>query len=102
LFTTQPTETGTGTEVSGGSYARVAITLSSAAGTPTSSSNTNQIDFPIATASWGTIVALALFDASSGGNMIAFTEGSGLSLNPTVSSGESVRFNVGDVVFTLD
>ena len=102
LFTTQPNEAGAATEVTGGGYARVAVTWSAAAGTPTSSSNANQIDFPVASSSWGTVMAIGAMTASSGGTMRAFTEGSGLNLNPTVASGQSVRFSAGAVVITMD
>jgi hypothetical protein len=84
LFTASPTNAGGGTECSGGSYARVAITSSLAnwagtqsAGSTTASSgssgttsNNNAITFPSPSANWGTTVALGLFDASSGGNLL--------------------------------
>jgi hypothetical protein len=69
-WTTAPGEDGTGgTEVTGGSYARVSSTSadwgSASAG---DISNTSTITFPTATASWGTVVALTINSASSGGN----------------------------------
>lgn len=81
-FTAAPSDTGGGTEVTGGSYARVAITSSlanwagtQAAGSTTAStgtsgttSNNNAITFPAPTANWGTITSLAIFDAPTGGN----------------------------------
>jgi hypothetical protein len=76
LFTAAPTDAGGGTEVSGGSYARVATsgtTWNAAAGSaPASTSNANSITFPTATADWGTVVAFGLFDASTSGNLIAW------------------------------
>lgn len=74
LYTSAPTDAGGGTEVTGGSYARV-DTSSSIWGTPASGSVTNSagaITFTTATASWGTVVAVGLFDASSGGNLLAW------------------------------
>lgn len=73
-----------GTEVSGGSYARVAITpsLTSLSGTQSAgsttassgvagrSSNNAAIVFPAPTANWGTVVAAALRDASTGGTLL--------------------------------
>jgi hypothetical protein len=69
LFTVAPNKDGGGTEVSGGSYARVAVTNNTtnwpnaASGRKT---NATEIVFPQATANWGTIVAAALVSAASG------------------------------------
>lgn len=82
LFTVAPTDVaGSGTEVTGGSYARQAVTCGTSgtgAGsgwtetTPTTNiTNTADITFPVITASWGTVVSVGVFDALSGGNMIA-------------------------------
>ena len=86
LFTAAPGETGGGTEVSGGSYARVAVASSMAnwagtqgAGTTVASSgsgagtsNNNAITFATPTANWGQVVAVATFDAATGGNMLEY------------------------------
>lgn len=70
LFTAAPSDSGGGTEVSGGSYARQ--NLSTALGTHSGGviSNSSQVTFPDASADWGTILAWATFDASTGGNML--------------------------------
>jgi len=64
---------GTGyTEPSLGSYSRVAITSNGTCwATPTNGiiSNLTKIDFPQATADWGTMTYVALTDASTGGNI---------------------------------
>lgn len=75
LYTTAPTDAGGGVEVVGGNYARVALVNNitnwpNASGTPTSKSNGTIITFPIATASWGTIAAFGVFDASTSGNLL--------------------------------
>lgn len=72
LFTTIPTDAGPGTEVSGGSYARIAITNAAAASGAIS--NSTAVTFPAATGSWGSIVAFAIFDALTVGNMLAWGE----------------------------
>ncbi len=82
LFTTMPSEANSGgTEVTGGSYARQAVSTGTS-GTGVGSgftdpsagngltSNVNDVVFPVATANWGTIVGAAVYDASSGGNLI--------------------------------
>ena len=82
LFTVAPSDTGGGTEVSGGSYARVAVTSSLAnwagtqsagstvasSGTGGTTSNNAAITFPAPTANWGQAVSFRVWDAASGGN----------------------------------
>ena len=84
LFTTTPADAGGGVEVTGGSYARVAVTSSlanwagtQAAASTTASTGTNgttsnnlAITFPAPTANWGSIVAIGIFDASTAGNLL--------------------------------
>lgn len=100
LFTTNPTDAAGGTEVTGGSYARVAYaaTLANWAGTQSSgsttastgtggtTSNNNTITFPAPTANWGTITGMAIFDSLTGGNMIAWSP---LTNNKTVNNGDA-------------
>jgi len=100
LFTAAPTDAGGGTEVSGGSYARVeteAADWNTASGGATS--NANEITFPEATEDWGEVVAFALFDAASGGNMLYWGD---LSANKTVNSGDTAKFAAGDLDVTED
>jgi hypothetical protein len=69
LCTTAPTAAVGGTEVAGGSYARVAVTF--AAGTATNiAANAATVEFPLATADWGTIGHFELWDAITGGNRL--------------------------------
>lgn len=102
LFTTAPTETTTGTEVSGGAYARQSVAFSAPANqspTGTTISNSAGINFPAATASWGTVNGAALFDAATGGNMlyyIAFTSG------VAVASGDTFAISAGNLVIEED
>lgn len=92
LFTAVGTDAGTGfTEVSGGSYARVATAgadWNSASGTgPSSISNVNDLVYALATADWGTVIAFGLFDASTSGNLLAWDYLGGFAWLPcTVSS----------------
>ena len=67
-LTTAPDPDGDGTdivEVSGGSYARQPITFDPAVDNEIVSAA--DINFPVATAPWGTIKALGIFSAVSGG-----------------------------------
>jgi len=97
LFTTATSDAGGGTEVSGGSYARQAVTLSAASGG--ASSNSADITFPQATADWGTITHVALMDALTGGNMLMHTP---LDASKTVNNGDTFKINTGDLDVTVD
>jgi hypothetical protein len=96
LFTAAPGEAGGGTEVSGGAYAREAVTFSVSGDTAT---NTAAIEFPVATANWGTITHVAVFDASTGGTQIAYAA---LTTSKTISTGDVLRVPAGDLDITLD
>ena len=63
LWTSDPTDAGSGTEVSGGSYARTSATF----GSPSNGVTTNSADitFPQATASWGTVGYIGIKDRKS-------------------------------------
>ena len=77
LFTVAGADDGTGfTEVTGGSYARVATSgatwNAASAAVPSVVSNALAVAFPTATANWGTVVAWGLYDASTAGNLLAW------------------------------
>lgn len=101
LSTADPTDDGSGlAEPSGSGYARVSTSSSdwnTASGGKTA--NANDITFPEATGSWSTITHFALFDAASGGNMLA--HGS-LSASKVISNGDTAKFVAGDLDVTLD
>ena len=96
LFTTATADDGTGTEVSGGSYARKLAGLSVASGG--ASSNVADITFTIATAGWGTITHVAIMDAATAGNMIMHSP---LDVSKTVESGDIFKINAGDLDVTV-
>jgi hypothetical protein len=93
LYTVAPGVGGGGTEVSGGGYGRQTVTF--VAPINGQSSNVADILFPIAIAPWGTVVAFALLDASSGGNMLYFGN---LSTPRNVLASDQVRFAVGQML----
>jgi hypothetical protein len=82
-----------GTEVSGGAYARQAVTFSAPDVTHTLK-NSALVTFPTATASWGTVTHGALADASSGGNLLY---GGALTNPKTVDVDDTVRVNANDL-----
>lgn len=99
LYTVAPGEGGGGTEVSGGSYARTSVSFTVSGTAPTQAANSAAVEFPTATASWGTVVAAAIYDASTSGNMLAFAN---LTTSKTIDSGDVLRFNASTLVVTLD
>lgn len=95
LFTTTPNDDGTGgTEVSGGSYARVSMTNNStnfpnaSGGNPSTKANGVAITFPTATADWGTVVGMGVFDASTSGNLLAWNSLCGTSYDYTATTAD--------------
>lgn len=101
LFTALPSAGGAGgTEVVGGSYARVAVTNSAAnfpAAAAGSKANAAAITFPAATALWGDVVGYGLFDALSGGHLLKYAP---LVSTRTVQAGDQPSFGVGDLIFS--
>jgi hypothetical protein len=97
LFTAAPTDAGGGTELSGSGYTRksAAFTVS---GTGTLATNSAAVEFDAATGSWGTIVAMAIFDASTAGNMLAWAD---LTTSKTIATGDVLRIPTGDLDITL-
>ena len=98
LFTSNPAEDASGTEVStsGPAYARQSATFTVSGNT---ASNSAAIEFPTATASYGTVTHVGVFDASTGGNLIAY---SALSTSKAVGTGDVFRVPSGDFDLTLD
>lgn len=96
LFTSDPGEGGTGTEVSGGSYARQTIAFTVV---NNQASNTAAVEFPTASASWGTVTYAAIYDAVSGGNLLAY---GALTTSKTIASGDVLRIPAGDFDINLD
>jgi len=99
LSTTAPSGDGSGvTEPSGNGYARAST--DSADWSSASSfeiQNTSEISFPESTGSWGTITHFVLYDAASGGNMLAYGS---LSASQSVAAGKTARFSSGALSVT--
>ncbi len=96
LFTSDPTDAGSGTEVSGGSYARTAVTF----GAPSNGVSTNSasVEFPQATASWGTVGWIGIHDASTSGNLLYHTA---LDTSKTIDNGDIFKIAIGSLSVTL-
>jgi len=111
LFTAAPSDSGGGTEVvtSGGTlYAREAVVTSPTGSTewsaPASTTgltdNVNTLEYPTAGADWGTITSVGIFDSTTvgAGNLYFFGN---LTTNKIVNSGDTFKFNVGDLNVVL-
>lgn len=95
LYTVAPTDSTSGTEVTGGSYARQAITFAAASGGATS--NTTDIDFTGMPAA--TTLAIAVHTASTGGTMLMYGT---LTTNKTTDAGDTLRIAAGDLDISID
>ena len=95
LYTAAPSDAGGGTEVSGGAYARQAVTFSI---TTDTASNAADIEWDTATGGWGTVTHAAVFDASTSGNMLAW---SALAVSRAVTTGDVLRIPAGSLTVTL-
>lgn len=96
LHTADPTDAGTGTEVSGGSYARTSVTF----GSPSNGASTNSaaVEFPQATADWGTVSHIGIWDASSSGNLLYHTA---LDTSKAIATGDIFKIATGNLSVTL-
>lgn len=104
LFTADPTSAGLGTnEVSGGSYARVAVT-NNATNFPATSAltgaNGTAITFPTATADWGTVTHVGLCASTTEGTSDVRHRGA-LTAPVVITSGQTPTFAIGALTWTL-
>ena len=100
LLTATPSDAGGGTEVTGGSYARVGVAASlvnfagtqaaastvASSGTNGTTSNNATIAYPAPTANWGSIVAFGIYDAVTAGNLLFW---GALTTPKTVNNGDA-------------
>lgn len=96
LYTSDPTDANTGTEVSGGSYARTAVTF----GAPSNGAALNNaaVEFPQATSNWGTVTHIGILDALTGGNLLYHTA---LDSSKTIETGDIFKIAIGSLSVTL-
>lgn len=98
LFTAAPTKSGGGTEVTGGSYARVSMTMATVFPTASSSSEIDSevaVTMPTATAGWGSVVGVGIMDASTSGNLLMYAD---FDTPKTIGSGDSFSFPIGNLI----
>jgi hypothetical protein len=96
LYTNDPTDADTGTEVTGGSYVRQSITFSAPSNGATS--NSSAIEFPQCTATWGTITHVGIRDAVTAGNLLYHTA---LDTSKTIATGDIFKVTATNLTVTL-
>ena len=98
LWTTNPNDDGSGAEVTGGSYARTAVSFATATGTTGNVLNDAVVEFPAATAVWGTVGWIGINDAATSGNLMYHTA---LDAAKTIDTGDIFKIAIGNLSVTL-
>lgn len=98
LFTAAPGETGGGTEVSGGGYARQAVPFA-APDANGQVANSAQVTFPVATANWGTVAAFGIFDAAAAGNLLFYGN---LGASKVIDTNDQLTFPASSITVQVD
>ena len=98
LYTAAPDDTGGGTEVSTGGYARQSVTFGAASSPGGTTSNTNTVSFTASGAGYGTVSHIGIFDNSSGGNLLWH---GAMTASKSVADGDTLEFSIGNIDLTL-
>ena len=98
LFTSSPADTGGGTEVSGGTYSRYTLTGAFDTAVAGATQNTAIITFPTATAVWGLVTSVGIYDAITGGNLLFYGSFTG---NLQVDTGDTLSIAAGALDISL-
>lgn len=98
LFTAAPNDTGGGTEVSAGGYARQSVAFSAAASPGGTTSNSGEVSFTASGGDYGTVTHMGIFDASSSGNLLWH---GALTASKAVADGDTLTFAAGNIDLTM-
>ena len=101
LFTTDPSDSGGGVEVSGVDYSRVDSGAFHAMTGVTSGATYNDAEIAFTQAGaggWGLVTAIGLFDAVTGGNLLYH---GGLTVDKQVDENDTFKIAIGDLDITL-
>jgi len=98
LHTADPGNTGIN-EVTGGAYVRMAATFANAGSNPTVASNTTAIQYPTATAAWGTVTHFGLWSAASGGSFLGYNS---VVTPKAIGIDDIARWDIGKLSVTAD
>lgn len=101
LYTSNPGDTDTGTEVTGGSYARQEVVFSAPVDVSGKSTIKNTLDltFPVATAAWGTVTHLGIKDALTSGNLLYY---GAFTTEKAIAIGDQLKIAADNLVLDLD
>lgn len=88
-----------GSEVVGGSYSRQPVTYSRSGSEPTVMSNDTIIEFPVASADWGVVTHVGIWDSAVGGNMVARKD---IDTPKDIKIGDVSRFLVGELTVAIN
>ena len=107
LHTSASSDAAAGTEVSGGAYARQTAAFTVTGTNPTEAATTAAIEFPVATSSWGTVTYAGVYDALTGGNLLAYAQLTDPSdfvtpLPKAIDTGDVFRISSGNLKIRLD
>lgn len=114
LLTAAPSDAGGGTEVSGNAYARVKAAAGASqaltdwkstqndnlasSGTGGNTTNTNAVNFPTPTGTWGTVTHFGIYDALTGGNLLFWGS---LTIAKTINQSDTVTFPAASLSITF-
>ena len=98
LYTAAPSDSGGGTQVSSGGYARQSVTFAAATSPGGTTSNTNTVSFTATGGNYGTVTHIGIFDASTGGNLLWH---GAMTASKTVNDGDTLEFSIGNIDLTL-
>lgn len=97
LYTTNPGEGNTGSELSGSNYARQPLSVTTSSGGIVTSSA--DVTFPQATGNWGTISHIGLLDAITSGNLLMYTA---LNTSKVIETDDILKISSGNLSIVLD
>ena len=98
LYTAAPSDSGGGTELSTGGYARQSVAFSAASSPGGTTSNSGEVSFTASGADYGTVTHMGIFDAASSGNLLWH---GALTASKTVADGDTLAFAVGNIDLTM-
>jgi hypothetical protein len=98
LYTAAPSDSGGGTQVSTGGYARQSVTFAAATSPGGTTSNTNTVSFTATGANYGTVTHIGIFDALTAGNLLWH---GAMTASKTVNDGDTLEFSIGNIDLTL-
>lgn len=107
LFTVNPTDSTTGTEVTGGSYARVAVDrtgtgFAAATGVTASVQPSGTVTFATASADWGTVTGFGIVNSLAGALSTDLIFWSALTVSKAVQNGDTASFSAANLTITCD